>query len=77
MDINRKYYVVDRIEENIVVLEDYFENVVNVDILLFQDEITEGDVVYIDEAGKYFVDKEETLRRKNEIEDLIKDLWEN
>lgn len=38
------------------------------------DKVKEGDVI-VEENGAYLIDKEETKRRRKEIEKLTKNLW--
>lgn len=66
--------IVDRIEDDIVVIEidgetfDYPKE-------RFSKEIKEGDVVdFI--ADQIVINREETTKRKSKIEKLMKDLWE-
>ena len=53
-------FIVDRIEDNIVVVE-YSDGYLNIPIDLFNEEVSEGDVLYLG------VDKEKTLNRKEEM----------
>ena len=67
--------IVDRFEDNYVVCEDENQKVLNILKDEIEGEVKEGDIlVFCD--GKYIVDKAETIDRKEYIEDLIKDLWE-
>ncbi|WP_040210196.1 DUF3006 domain-containing protein [Clostridium polynesiense] len=67
--------IVDRIEEKLVVVcEDSRGNIVNIDRMQVDGEVKEGDILILKD-GKYKVDKESTLKRKNEMENLMKGMW--
>ena len=67
--------IVDRLEEEYIVCEDENKNIVNILKDEVEDEVKEGDIiVFVD--GKYIINKEKTKNRKEYIQDLIKDLWE-
>jgi len=67
--------IVDRLEEEYIVCEDENKNIVNILKDEVEDEVKEGDIlIFVD--GKYIVNKEKTKDRKEYIQDLIKDLWE-
>ena len=67
--------IVDRLEEEYIVCEDENKNIVNILKDEVEDEVKEGDrLIFVD--GKYIVNKEKTKDRKEYIQDLIKDLWE-
>ena len=68
-------FIVDRIEDQTIVLEDENMNIVNLDKSDICFKVCEGDVVVL-ENGKYILDKDATLKRKSEIEEIVKDLWE-
>lgn len=68
--------IVDRLEEEYIVCEDENKNIVNILKDEVEDEVKEGDIlIFVD--GKYIVNKEKTKDRKEYIENLIKDLWED
>ena len=67
--------IVDRLEEEYIVCEDENKNIVNILKDEVEDEVREGDIlIFVD--GKYIVNKEKTKDRKEYIENLIEDLWE-
>ena len=68
-------YIVDRIEENYVVLENGKDNVFNVKKSDIIGNIKEGDILYIKD-NLYFIDERITELRKKEIDNLMKGLWE-
>ncbi|MBD7913827.1 DUF3006 domain-containing protein [Clostridium sp. Sa3CUN1] len=68
-------YIVDRIEENYVVLENGKDNVFNVKKSDIIGNVKEGDILYI-KNNLYFIDEKATKMRKEEIDNLMKGLWE-
>ncbi len=70
-------YIVDRIEDNIVVLEDYNnKNIINVDIKYFNTKPVEGNVFTFD--GFVFIkDTNKEKERRNKIEGLFNKLKNN
>lgn len=71
--------IVDRIEENIVVIE-YEGKMYNADISLVCGEVNEGDVVDIKKDNQKITyikkDDKKTLSRKEYINNLTKDMWQ-
>jgi hypothetical protein len=71
--------IVDRIEEDIVVIE-IEGTMYNVDIELLEDEISEGDVVDVEfwenEIVSVTKDYTQTQKREEYIEQLTRDMWE-
>lgn len=68
-------YIVDRIEENYIVLEDYKSDIININKNEFSENINEGDVL-IKIDNKYILDKNKTRNRKENINKILKTLWE-
>lgn len=66
--------IVDRIEGNIVVIEDN-DSFFRADISLFDGKIREGDVV-CEKDGRYYAEKNETEKRRKEIIRLQDSLWD-
>lgn len=68
------YGVIDRIEESIAVIE--FDNgkIENITLENIKGEAKEGDVLLL-KNGLYFIDTEETNKRKKEAESFL-NLWE-
>ena len=67
-------YIVDRIEENIVICENQeTKKIEEFEKINFSEEIKDGDVVIL-ENNKFKIDRKETDKRKEEINDLIKKL---
>lgn len=74
--MNKKKFIVDRIENNSVVLEDEKQDIILIDINLFDKEPKEGDVV-VRFNNSFKVDEEATNERKNKINTLMKGMWKN
>lgn len=71
--------IVDRIEDDIVVIE-IEDTMYNVDIELLEDEISEGDVVDVEfwenEIISVTKDYTQTQKREEYIDQLTRDMWE-
>ena len=71
--------IVDRIEDDIVVIE-IEGTMYNVDIELLEDEISEGDVVDVEfwenEIISVTKDYTQTQKREEYIDQLTRDMWE-
>lgn len=69
------YYIIDRVEGNVAVCENYATmEMLNIVLSDIQDGAKEGDVVYIKD-DKYFIDKEKTAELKNNIIKSFNSLW--
>lgn len=73
--MKREMFIIDRLEGDSVVLEDNYARVINIDKKLIEGEIKAGNVV-IKENGLFKVDIEATIERKDEINALMKGMWE-
>lgn len=69
-------FIVDRIEEDFIIIEDENENIITIEKNLVYGNPKEGDVLKNDGSNKYLVDIQATIDRKNKIKDLMKGLWE-
>lgn len=67
--------VIDRFEENYAVCEKEDRTMINLEKSLLPKEAKEGDVLVLQD-GTISIDKYATQKRKNEINDLMEDLWE-
>lgn len=72
--MKENFYIVDRIEGNYAVVEDNVGNFKNINLEYIKGHPKEGDLVYKQE-DYYIIDKEATLRRKEEMEKLMKGMW--
>lgn len=69
-----KKFIIDRIEEDSVVLECENGTFVTLERKALPKKIKDGDALYFNE-GSYFLDAAETERRKQKMADLMKDLF--
>ena len=67
--------IVDRFEEEYVVLEQEDKTTIDVERSKFPADIQAGDVVYL-EDGRYLIDAEATIERAQKIQVMMDDLWE-
>ena len=68
-------FIVDRIENKSVVLEDDKKDIILIDINLFDKQPKDGDVVVMCN-NSFYVDEDATKERKNKINSLMKGMWE-
>ncbi|MDO4282278.1 MAG: DUF3006 domain-containing protein [Clostridia bacterium] len=66
--------VVDRFEDIFAVCECEDKTMINIEKDKLPADVCEGDVLVIEE-DRITIDHEETERRKQEIETLMKDMW--
>ncbi|KOF56976.1 MULTISPECIES: DUF3006 domain-containing protein [Clostridium] len=66
--------VIDRFEGNYAVCEKEDRTMINIERNLIPKEAKEQDVLFLKE-GMIFIDKNSTKKKKNEIDDLMKDMW--
>lgn len=66
--------IIDRVEGNFAVCEKVDRQMLDIEKSKIPNTAKEGDVLNIDN-GMITVDVEETEKRKKEIEELTKDLW--
>ena len=67
--------IVDRFEEEYVVLEQEDKTTLDVERSKFPADIQAGDVVYL-EGGRYLIDTEATIERAKKIQVMMDELWE-
>lgn len=70
-----KKFTIDRIEEGKAVLECENGEMVSLEVSSLPKNIKEGDILEFSE-GSYFLDDEETEKRKKHIRDLMSNLFE-
>jgi len=66
--------VIDRFEENYAVCEKEDRTMINLKKNLLPSGAKEGDVLFLQD-GAILIDKAATQKKKNEIGDLMKDMW--
>lgn len=70
-----EFWIVDRIENNIVVLETKEKTHLDVSLALFPDAVKEGDVVILCADGTYKTDEAKTKARKAKLFELQKKIF--
>ncbi|MBQ2938640.1 MAG: DUF3006 domain-containing protein [Clostridia bacterium] len=69
-------YTIDRFEGNMAIIEDRKTGKMkNIEKVKIPEECKEGDIIKCIN-GKYILDKEETKRIEDEIQEKYKNLWE-
>lgn len=66
--------VIDRFEENYAVCENEDRTMINLEKKLLPSGVKEGDILVLQD-GTILIDKTATQKRKNEIDDLMEDMW--
>lgn len=60
-------YIVDRIEEDIVILEEYYtKEIIKIDKRILSNELHEGSIIK-KENDKYYLDESDEIKRRNEL----------
>lgn len=71
-----KKVIVDRIDGHFILCEDEKENILELEKDDIIGKVKEGDVLVKGREGKFYFDKALTEKRRKEIEDLMKGMWE-
>lgn len=72
---NKPRYSIDRIEENIAVCEEIeTHKIININKKDLPSNCKEGDIIILSN-GKYLIDKEETIKQKNEVSSMVNSLF--
>jgi hypothetical protein len=69
-------YIIDRFEDDLAVCEDENGKMVDIEKSKLPKNAEVGDVIIL-ENGHFRVDKEETDKRRKEIEELMNEVWED
>jgi hypothetical protein len=68
-------YIIDRVEGNYAIIEKENGDMYKISIENIKGDFKDGDILI--NKGEYFeIDKKFTLNRKNEINDSMKDMWD-
>lgn len=67
-------YIVDRIEENHVILESFNGDMIDIMSSKTKGDIKDGDIL-IKNGDIFIIDVEETLKRKQAINKMMKNMW--
>lgn len=68
-------FIVNRTENNFVVLEDYKREIILIDINLFNKKPKDGDIV-IKYNNLFYINYNYTREREEKINSLMKGMWE-
>jgi len=68
--------IIDRFEGDYAVCEKENREMINIERAKLPPEAKEGDVLILSEDGSIAIDREETARRKEMIERMMDELWE-
>ena len=74
--MEKKKFIVDRIEGKSIVLEYEKQGIILIDINLFDTKPSEGDVVVEIDDNSFKVNEDATKERKSNINALMKGMWE-
>lgn len=72
----KEFYVIDRIENNIVVCESDKGEIIDINKEDLIDIIPKEGMVLEKRDNNYYYDKEETEKRKREIEKFMEEMWD-
>ena len=73
--MDKKMFIVDRIEEESIVLEDYEGEIIVIDKDKVKSIPLEGDIL-VKDGDLFFVDIEETRKRREKIKNIMKGMWD-
>lgn len=68
-------YIVDRIENDIAVLETEHKTFLQISLSDFKTPVREGNVVFVGADGKYYADTEKTEERRKRLFQLQKNIF--
>ena len=68
-------FIIDRIEEESIVLEDYEGEIIVIDKDKVKSIPLEGDIL-VKDGDLFFVDIEETRKRREKIKNIMKGMWD-
>ena len=68
-------FIVDRLENDLVILERDNKTFLQVPLTVFVSPVSEGSVVLVDADGNYYVDKAKTAARKAKLFQLQKNIF--
>lgn len=72
--MDKKMFIVDRIEDESIVLESYDGEIIVVDKRNLESMPKEGDIL-IEENKSFIISKEETDKRREKIKKMMKGVW--
>ncbi|MGN0554780.1 MAG: DUF3006 domain-containing protein [Candidatus Fimenecus sp.] len=68
-------FIVDRIENGLVILERDNKTFLQVPLTVFVSPVSEGSVILVDADGNYYVDEAKTAARKAKLFQLQKNIF--
>jgi len=69
-------YIIDRVEGNYAILEKEDGNLINIPIENIKGDFKDGDVLIKIDDEYFEIDKEFTLSRKCNVDNITKNMWE-
>ncbi|SCJ33322.1 Protein of uncharacterised function (DUF3006) [uncultured Clostridium sp.] len=72
--MGREFFVVDRIEGKAIVLESYNGEIIVIEKEKVNKLPNDGDVL-IKDNDFFYIDKDETIKRKEKIKNITKGIW--
>ena len=73
--MDKKMFIIDWIEEESIVLEDYEGEIIVIDKDKVKSIPLEGDIL-VKDGDLFFVDIEETRKRREKIKNIMKGMWD-
>ena len=73
--MGKEFFVVDRIEGEAIVLESYNGEIIVIEKQRINRLPNEGDVLIKDDYF-FFIDEDETIKRKEKIKNITKGIWD-
>ncbi len=67
--------IIDRFEGEYAVCEQEDRTMINIEVIKLPQEAREGDVLKID-GDRIYIDKNETEKRKQNVEQILDSLWD-
>ena len=67
--------IIDRIEEKYAVCENENKEFINIDVNKLPNDVKVGDIIIIN-GDNISIEKNETIKRKEYIEEITKDIWQ-
>ncbi len=72
--MGREFFVVDRIEEESIVLESYNGEIIVIEKESINKLPNEGNVL-VKDNNFFYIDEDETIKRKEKIKNITKGIW--
>ena len=69
------FWVIDRIENDLIICQDKNFNIVNINKKCIIGNLKEGNIIK-KQGEKYILDEKKTVERTNKIKELMKGMWQ-